>query len=386
MSRTDDRVLIVVFMRGGWDGLNIVVPYGESKYYSLRPTIAIPAPGSGKEGSALDLDGFFGLHPALASLHRLYEAGFVALLPTVHYSNSSRSHFQSQDIIESASQSLHDSGWLGRYLNMAYSDSVSSAISLSDQVPLSLSGTTTPVSSFPDISSVFLANSTADRSMLSRIIARSYQWDPIYDNANYRALRSIGGGLLNEISELQSVGQMAPDNGATYPNSTFGRQLRQSAALVKGRAGLDVIALDFGGWDTHSAQGAGEPAGRMSQLLRNFADSLSAFFQDLGDLSSRVMLLAVTEFGRTAAENGSKGTDHGNASTWMAIGPSIRGGIHLGSGWPGLESSRLVDQRALAHTVDFRAVYQAVLSKFLGVTNTSSILPGYSGDSIEIFS
>ncbi len=378
------RVLVVVFMRGGWDGLNVTVPYGDDAYYGLRPTLAIRPPSDGTAAAALDLDGFFGFHPSLAALHGMYHAGQVAVLPAVQYVNASNSHFVGQDIIESAVMPSTDTGWLARHLLQSPGDVTNKALSLTDQVPLSLVGLPTPVSAFPDLGSLAMASSTSDRNMLAEVVTRGYAAAPAPGNPYGAALQGIGGKLLGELAALQAVGQMTSENGAAYPTSGFGRQLRQAASLVKGRAGLELITLNYGGWDTHSGQGGGQADGRMSQLLAGFSNAVSAFFTDLGSQASRVTLLTVTEFGRTAAENGSQGTDHGNASTWMAIGPNVNGGIHLGSGWPGLQPSQLLNGRALAHSIDFRAVYANVLTRCLGATNLAAVLPGYSGGMVDV--
>lgn len=379
-----DRVLVVVFMRGGWDGLNVVVPYAEDAYHSLRPSLAIRPPSGGDPLSALDLDGFFGFHPSMPALHAMYQAGQVAVMPAVHYDNASRSHFSGQDIIEAASLTSVDSGWLGRYLGQAGGDPLAKAISLSDQVPLSLTGLTTPVSAFPDLSSLSLAAGATDRTVVADVIARSYAWGLPAVNPNANAMQGIGTRLLDELNSLQAAVQMSPENGATYPENAFGRQMKQTAALIKARAGLEIVTISLPGWDTHSNQGSADPAARMPTLLSIFSKAVSAFFTDLGASASRALVLTASEFGRTAAENGSAGTDHGNATTWMAIGPSVNGGIHTGSGWPGLSSSAMVEGRALAHSMDFRSVYAHVLSRHLGATNVSTVLPGFSGSEIGI--
>lgn len=378
------RVLVVVFMRGGWDGLNVVVPHGDDTYYSLRPTLAIRPPSDGSATSALDLDGFFGFHPSMSALRDMYQSGQVALMPAVQYAGASTSHFTGQDIIESAITTAGSTGWLARHLMQLSGDVTSKALSLSDQVPLSLAGLPRPVSAFPDLGSLYLASSQSDRTMLANVINQSYGATPPAGHPYAAALNGIGSSLLGELTALQAVGQMTPENGAAYPNTNFGRQMRQAAALVKGKTELQLITLNLGGWDTHSGQGGGQADGRMSQLLAGFSNSVNAFFTDLGGNASRVTLLAMSEFGRTAAENGSGGTDHGNASTWMAIGPTVNGGIHLGSGWPGLQPSQLRDGRALAHTIDFRAIYANVLTRCLGATNLSAVLPGYGGGMLDV--
>lgn len=382
MAAPGDRVLVVVYLRGGWDGLNVAVPHGDDAYYSLRPTIAIRPPSDGGAASALDLDGFFGFHPAMSALHAMYQSGQVAVLPAVHYVGAWNSHFAGQDVIESGSVPALASGWLGRYLQQSTGDPTQKALSLTDQVPLSLVGLDTPVSAFPDLGSPYLASSTSDRAMLANVVSQEYGRAPLPGNPYSIALNGIGSKLLGDLASLQVVGQMTPENGAAYPVTTFGRQIRQAAALVKGRTGLELITLNLGGWDTHSSEGGA--SGRMAVQLADFSNSVAAFFTDLGAAASRVTLLTVTEFGRTAAENGSAGTDHGNASTWLAIGPNVRGGVHLGSGWPGLQPSQLFNGRALAHTVDFRAIYANVLSRCLGVTNIAAVLPGYSGAAVDV--
>lgn len=381
-----DRVLVVVFMRGGWDGLNVVVPYAEDAYHSLRPTLAIRPPSGGDPHSALDLDGFFGFHPSMTALHAMYQAGQVAVMPAVHYSNASRSHFSGQDIIEAASLTSVDSGWLGRYLGQAGGDPLTKAISLSDQVPLSLTGLTTPVSAFSDLSSLSLAAGAQDRAVVADVITKSYNWGFPSANSNGKAMQGIGTRLLDELKSLQAAVQLSPQNGAIYPENAFGRQMKQTAALIKARAGLEIVTISLPGWDTHSNQGGGDPGSRMSTLLSFFSQAVNAFFTDLGASASRALLLTASEFGRTAAENGSSGTDHGNATTWMAIGPSVNGGIHLGSSWPGLNPNSMVEGRALAHTVDFRSVYANVLKRYLGATNISAILPNFAGSEINVVS
>ncbi len=371
------RVLVVVFLRGGWDGLNVLVPHGEDAYYRLRPGIAVPPPSSGSADAALDLDGFFGLHPALAPLLPLHDQGMLALLPAVHYAGATRSHFQGQDIIENADTQPVVNGWLARYLQTTGEAAAQKAICLTDGVPRSLAGSL-QVPAFPDLAQLTLATGQADRDMLRALIEGQYGRAPLAGHPHSARLHGTGQQMLADLDALRAISQAAPANGAAYPNTTFGRQMRQAAGLVKYRPGVELIGLNLGGWDTHNGQGGGQANGRMSLLLRQFADSMAAFFTDLGGDASRVLLLAMTEFGRTAAENGSGGTDHGHASTWMAMGGGVRGGIHTGAGWPGLEAHQLQEGRYLAHATDFRSVYAEVLSRFLGVTNTSAILPGFT--------
>ncbi|OYY94933.1 MAG: hypothetical protein B7Y41_05080 [Hydrogenophilales bacterium 28-61-23] len=376
------KVLVVVFLRGGWDGLNVAVPYGEDAYHSLRPTIGIAAPSPGNADSALDLDGFFGFPPAMAPIHALYREGKVAVLPAVHYPSASRSHFEGQDIIEDALTTLADSGWLARYLAATSANGAGQrALSLTPGVPRSLRGTL-PVAAYPDLGGLVLASTRTERDRLGAVIAAEYARAPVAGNSSAALLHNSGTQLLLEMDELLAINSLPVEGGAVYPATAFGRQMRQAAALVKGKPGLELITLNLDGWDTHRGQGGGQPTGQMALLLKQFSDSVAAFFQDLAAVGTQVTLLASSEFGRTAAENGSAGTDHGNATTWLAIGGGVRGGIYTGSGWPGLGPSQLQAGRYLAHSLDFRAVYGECLSKVLGVSNPGLVIPGYDQASV----
>lgn len=377
---TSGRVLVVVFLRGGWDGLNVAAPYGEDTYHSLRPTIRIAPPSAGNAISALDLDGFFGLHPAMSAIHDLYREGRVAVLPAVHYAGASRSHFEGQDILEDASTIPAPSGWLARYL-AGSSGAVQRAISLTAGIPRSLRGPL-PVAAYSDLGSLTLASSQKDRDMLAILMAAEYAHPPAPGNPSAELLHNAGIQLLLDIEELPAINVRPVDGGAVYPATDFGRQMRQAAALIKGRAGLELVTLDLGGWDTHRGEGGGAATGQMALLLKQFSDAVGAFFQDLGGSGSRVTLLAGSEFGRTAAENGSGGTDHGHATTWLAIGGGVRGGVHTGTGWPGLAATQLLEGRYLAHAIDFRDVYAECLHSVLGVTDPGTIVAGHSFASV----
>ena len=372
------RVLVVVFLRGGWDGLNVVVPYGEDAYHSLRPTIRIRQPSAGDAESALDLDGFFGLHPAMAAIHTLYQQGRVAVLPAVHYAGATRSHFEGQDILEDASTTPTTSGWLARYLSATASGGASQrALSLTPGVPRSLRGPL-PVAAYPDLGNLALASARKDQDMLGALMASEYARPASTANPSAETLHNTAIQLLADIEELQTVNNMPLEGGAVYPSTTFGRQLRQAAALVKAKPDLELITLNLGGWDTHRAEGAGQQSGQMALLLKQFSDSVGAFYQDLGASGNRVTLLAGSEFGRTAAENGSAGTDHGHATTWLVIGGGVRGGMYNGAGWPGLGPEQLQEGRYLAHSIDFRDVYSECLSRGLGLSNPGMVIPGYN--------
>ena len=384
-ASVDERVLVVLFMRGGWDGLNVVVPYGDEEYYRKRPTIAIPDPLGAATHPALDLDGFFGFHPSMTGLHELYGRGMVAVMPAVHYAQASRSHFAGQDMIESGVQSDLDRGWLARYLLATGRDPAASAVSISEQMPRSLYGLASPPMVIPGLSSLGLAAGQSDLPLIEHVITTSYGWGPRGRNPYDESLYRIGSHLKTKLDTLQSIGASQTSASQGYPASNLGRSLSNVAALVRARSGVELVTLNAGGWDTHGAQGGAQPQSRMASLLADFSQSVTAFFNDLGADASRVVLLTATEFGRTVAENNSEGTDHGHASTWMVIGPSVRGGMHLGGGWPGLDAARLHEGRYLAHTIDFRSIYAEVLQGFIGFSNTSAILPGFTREAIGLF-
>lgn len=370
------RVLVVVFLRGGWDGLNVAVPYGDDAYHTLRPGIRVPAPAAGDATAALDLDGFFGFHPSMTALHRLYQEGRVAVLPAVHYPGASRSHFEGQDILEDAALTPSPSGWLARYLAASPAQGTRRALSLTSGLPRSLSGASS-VAAYSDLA-MYLATSNKERTMLRGLMAQEYARVSVPSNPSADSLNKAGLLLLNDVEELQAVNALPVDGGAVYPQTTFGRQMRQAAALVKAKPELELITLNLGGWDTHRGQGGGAATGAMSLLLAQFSDAVGAFFQDIGAHGGRVTLLAGSEFGRTAAENGSGGTDHGHATAWLAVGGATRGGIHVGSGWPGLAPEQLHEGRYLAHSIDFRDVYGECLTRVLGLANAGTVITGHT--------
>jgi len=372
----EGQTLVVVFQRGGCDGLNTVVPYGDDAYYNLRPSIAVSAPGNGSR-SALRLNTFFGLHPSLSGLFKIYNEGHLAIMPAVHYPNGNRSHFDSEIIIESGSnRKLHD-GWLGRYLESHAKVNVPlQAVSFGNILPHSMRGKK-EVATFNDISKFGLGNDEYSQRLLARL--REVYNQPVRPSDKNRFLLYKNGKiLLKNIDFLESLDfkHYTPQNGAMYPNTSFGRQLMQVAQLIKLGVGLELATVDINDWDTHSNQGGAQENGRHSRRLKEFSNGIAALYKDLGHRMENVLILTMTEFGRTAKQNGSNGTDHGNASAWFAIGRQVNGGIY--GEWPGLSESELYRGRYLAHTIDCRDVMGEVLSNFLGASNISKILPSYT--------
>ena len=370
------KTLIAIFQRGAVDGLNVVMPFGEHSYYDLRPNIAIPKPDGGAE-SAINLDGFFGLHPSLASFKPLWDSKRLAI---VHASGSdnTRSHFDAQDYMESATPGVKSTpdGWLNRYLQ-SKSDQQKSlfrAVSMTQNMPRVMQGKS------PALAISNLADFSIRAGQSSAAVQGGFE--AIYDQTVNDALHGTGKETFEAINYLKQVNpaQYKPENGANYPNTPFGNALRQIAQLIKAGVGLEVAFTDIGGWDTHVNEG--NQQGQLSNLLRQFSNSIAALYTDLGQRMDDVVILTMSEFGRTARENGNRGTDHGHANAMFIVGNSVRGGKVYGD-WPGLKSDQLYEGRDLALTTDFRDVFGELAAKHLGATNLQAVFPGYAASSAK---
>jgi uncharacterized protein (DUF1501 family) len=366
------KVLVAVFQRGAVDGLNMVVPYGEKTYYDARPTIAVPRPGAA--GGALDLDGFFGLHPSMASLTPYFRDKSLAFVHATGSPDPTRSHFDAQDFMESGTPGVKSTGdgFLCRSLLASKREQASPlrAVALSPAMPRILSGAGGAVS-MADMGQFGIRQGSAGGS-------NSASLETMYADAVSGALGATAKESFEAAEILAAAGpqKLQPAHGAVYPNGPLGKSLRQIAQLIKAGVGLEVAFADAGGWDTHAAQGGSQ--GQLANNLRNFADSLSAFTRDLGSRMSDVVLVTMSEFGRTVRENGNRGTDHGHANVMMLLGGGVQGGKVLGK-WPGLDASHLYENRDLAVTTDFRDVFSEILTKQLGVASMKSVFPGYEG-------
>jgi uncharacterized protein (DUF1501 family) len=362
------KVLVAIFQRGAVDGLNVVIPYGEKAYYDARPTIAVPRPGSG-DGAALDLDGFFGLHPALASLLPYFKERSAALVHAVGSPDATRSHFDAQDFMESGTPGVKSTGdgFLCRALSTKKEQARSPlrAVALGPALPRILSGSAGAVS----ITNIGAFGVRGGAQM-------SAAFESMYAEAATGAL----GGTAKESFEAARILKSAdplklqPENGAQYPNAPLGNALKQIAQLIKSDVGLEVAFADVGGWDTHAGEGG--PQGQLANHLRQFSDAIAAFARDLGSRMGDVVLVTMSEFGRTVRENGNRGTDHGHANFMLVIGGGVKGGKVYGK-WPGLASSQLYENRDLAITTDFRDVFGELLTGQLGVTSLKTVFPTY---------
>ena len=366
------KVLVVIFQRGAMDGLNAVVPYGERNYYGMRPSIAIPAPNGGK-GAALDLDGFFGLHPSLEPLLPLFQEKQLAIVHAAGSPDNSRSHFDAQDYMESGTPGVKstEDGWLNRYLQKQPEENATPfrAVSMGPQMPRTLRGSV-PALAIPDIRQFQVLAPVAVSGAMSN------GFEALYAQTVDQALHGTGQETFEAVEMLKKVREQLyiPENGAAYPNGKFGKALQQVAQLIKADIGVEVAFVDIGGWDHHVNEGGVQ--GQLGNVLREFGGSLAAFHKDLGGKMADVTVVTMSEFGRTAAENGNRGTDHGHANCMFAFGGDVRGGKVYGR-WPGLDRAHLYEGRDLAVTTDFRAVLGEVVTHHLGPADLSYVFPGF---------
>jgi uncharacterized protein (DUF1501 family) len=358
---------VCLFLRGAVDGLSLVVPYGEADYYRERPGIAILPPG--KLGGAIDLDGRFGFHPRLAPLKPLYDSGALAVLHAVGSPHPSRSHFEAQDYMETAQVGLSStSGWLARCVaeRAALGLGELKAVALTDTPPLALRGAPTLVAA--RLAQLRLNARPRVRQQLEMGFERMYE----RSSSEVGIIGSRALSTARRIREL-SLGDERARSGVEYPKPTAA--LRELAALIRAGLGFGLGWVDVQGWDTHQNQGNAE-TGRLPVLLDVWSRGLAAFWNDLGEWRERVLVLVMTEFGRTVKENGSRGTDHGHGSVMFLLGAGVRGRKVYGR-WPGLEPSQRWEGRDLAVTTDFRDVFAEVATQHLGVANLAGVLPGY---------
>ncbi len=371
------RRLVVIFQRGAADGLNVVVPYREKNYYAMRPTIAIP------QNRVLDLDGFFGLHPSLASFKPLYDAGHLAIVHAAGSPSMNRSHFDAQDYMESGTpdnKSTTD-GWLNRALQAEdacpcarhrQEHTAFRALALGAQVPLTLAGR---------IPAIALNNvngfSIAGRGPAFSPAAQAFE--AMYADSGDRILHAAGDQTFDAVKMLRDANpaQYAPATGANYPNTAFGNSMRQIAQLLKANLGVEAAFTDVAGWDTHQNQGGVN--GQLANRLADFSASIAAFWRDMGDDAGGITLVTMSEFGRTARENGTAGTDHGHANVMFVLGGDVKGGRVYGK-WPGLADEQLNQGRDLALTTDFRTVLGEVVTHAMGAENLNAVFPGANLD------
>ena len=364
-SRKKEKVLVVVFQRGGMDGLNAVIPFKERSYYTFRPGIAIAEPASGGE-RAVDLDGFYALHPALAPLKPVFDRGQLAIVHAAGSPSNSRSHFDAQDFMELGTPGVRNTpdGWLNRLVEKP-NGAPFHAVALTQRIPRILAGKAPP-----------LTMTTVEEFRLrDSLMAPALQ--KLYANVKDPELRQSGERLFEALSLLKRA-EGLPPAAEGYPSSPFGTSLAQISRLIKAKLGLRIAFAETAGWDTHARQGAA--TGPMAARLKDLADGLAAFHRDLGDRIEDVVLLTLSEFGRTAHENGSGGTDHGHGNVMFVMGGKTKGGKVYGR-WPGLDPAALYEGRDLGLTTDYRKVCGEILTRHLGHQDLSGVFPGYDSSS-----
>jgi uncharacterized protein (DUF1501 family) len=364
------KILIAIFQRGAVDGLNVVVPHGEPAYYALRPSIALPRP-DGTDASAIDLDGRFGLNPALRSLKPLWDSKQLAIVEAVGSPDPTRSHFDAQDYMESGTPGRRATcdGWLNRAMQPEPRPSPLRAVSLSSDLPLTMRGKNEALA---------IAN-LGDFRVRDAGIAATFA--SMYGASTDQVLNGTARETFDAVKLVQSIQKSpyTPANRAKYPAGRLGQSLEQIARLIKADVGLEVAFTDVGGWDTHVNEVAAQPhQGQLANLLRDFGGSLASFSLDMGDRMADITVVTMSEFGRTVKENGDRGTDHGHANVMFVLGGRVLGGKVYGE-WPGLEREQLYEGRDLNVTTDFRSVLSELVLKQMANHTVATVFPGFEG-------
>ena len=365
------EILICIFQRGGADGLNIVVPHGDANYYAHRRQLAIAQPG--RDFGAIDLDGFFGLHPALSPLKAIWDARQLAIVHACGSPDPTHSHFDAMDYMERGTpgQKGVASGWLARHLAATSGSSSAAAspfraVGFGALLQASLRGGAATA-----LTSLEAFKLQARPPELPRVRAAHGQL--------YRGAGLLAGSGQQTLAALAIVEKLnpssyRPSDGARYPDTPYGKALLQIAQIVKADVGLEVACADIGDWDTHVNQGGAE--GEMAANLKEFAEGIQALYADLSAARDRVTIVTMSEFGRRAAENGGGGTDHGHGNVMIVLGGGVNGGKVYGE-WPGLHPEQLYGPGDLQVTTDFRDVLGEIVASRLGNGDLADVFPGY---------
>jgi len=375
-NSSSSKRLVVVYLGGGNDALNTLIPYQDASYYSRRPTIAIPAGqvlqvGTDVSGRAL------GLHPRLAGLSNIFKDGRLALIQRTGYANSSRSHFEATDIWGTANpQSSVGSGWLGRYLDtLPRPLDALAAWNTTGETPRALLSAQSGVPAIPNVATYTFASPNRGAAAADeKVAARAMAANPAAGRPHLAFVNSTSLGAIETLDRAATAIAYTPT--VVYPNDGFGLALRTVAGAIVRGVGSRVYWVQTGGFDTHAQQGSG--GGNYGALMGTLGDGLWAFYSDLRNQAqiNDTTVILFSEFGRRISENGSNGTDHGAAGLMIALGGSVRGGLYgtaasLAPGNPTLENS----SGDVHYETDFRSVYARVLDQWLGV-NSVPILNG----------
>lgn len=369
ISNSNPKRLIVVFLRGAVDGLNVVIPHGDNAYYDARSLIAIAPPN--QTNGALDLDGHFGLHPALEPLIPLWKQGSVAFVHACGSPDPTRSHFDAQDYMESGTPGVKNTpdGWMNRLLTLQHSQSPIQAVNVGSTMPRILSGrmsvATLPVGRDAERSLPI------DRPQVSEAFNQLYNGTDAMSKA-YQEARAARQQIMNDLNQEM----MAANKGAPSPTG-FVRDTQQLARLMVKDPSVQLGFMALGGWDTHVNQGGA--TGQLARNLKGLGAGLAALAQGLGSVYSDTAIVVMSEFGRTVRENGNSGTDHGHGNVMWLLGGGIKGGKVYGE-WPGLSQEQLYEGRDLAVTTDFRDVIVSLLTRHLQLDagKINQVFPNYS--------
>ena len=355
--------LVLLFQRGAADGLNIVIPHGEHAYYSMRPSIAIP------RQSVIDLDGFFGLHPSMTAFKPLWQQKHLAIVHAAGSPDNTRSHFDAQDYMESGTPGVKstEDGWLNRALEGIREPDASPfrAVAMGGSLPRTLAGPV-PAVAMSDIRAFGVGGGQTASNTFEAMYAQSVD----------AVLHGTGNETFEAVKMLRAADpeKYTPAPGASYPRGRFGDSLRQVAQLIKANLGVEVAFADIGGWDHHVNEGSVQ--GQIANITGEFSQAIAALWTDLGDLCQETVIVTMSEFGRTARENGNRGTDHGHANVMFVLGGPVKGGKVYGR-WPGLEPEQLYEGRDLALTTDFRQVLGEAVYRHLGNQELAKVFPGF---------
>ncbi len=367
--------LVVLFQRGAADGLNIVVPHAEQAYYAMRPSIAIP------RQNVIDLDGFFGLHPSMSAFKTLWDQKHLAIVHAAGSPDTTRSHFDAQDYMESGTPGVKstEDGWLNRAIAGVKEPAASPfrAVAMGGALPRTLAGSV-PAVAMSDIRGFAVGGRGPGAAVASNT------FEAMYEQSVDTVLHGTGNETFEAVKMLKSADpeKYSPAAGADYPRGRFGDSLRQVAQLIKANLGVEVAFADIGGWDHHVNEGSVQ--GQIANLTREFSQSIAAFWTDLGNLGENTVIVTMSEFGRTARENGNRGTDHGHANVMFVLGGPVQGGKVYGR-WPGLQPEHLYEGRDLAITTDFRQVLSEAVANYLGNKDLAKVFPGFVKSSPKDF-
>lgn len=375
----NQEVLVIIFLRGGWDALNVVMPISDpdySLYAQARPNLRVPLTGL---NAAINIDGQFGLHPAMSPLYNLFQSQKLALIHATGLAADTRSHFDAQMFIELGTPGVKSTnlGWLARLVQHTPNQPPAPpmpALAVGGSQPMALDGIANSITMFDPSS--FVLNGNWQYELTQRAALRD-----LYSGSSW--LETAGTDTLNMVDLIESTnpGSYVPANGAVYPQGDFGNSLQTLAEMIKLQLGLRVATLDVGGWDTHKYQGDGGSGYLASTMLAPLAKGLEALYTDLDgscgtDYTKNLTIVVMSEFGRRLKENANHGTDHGHGSLQMVLGGSVKGGKIYGQ-WPGLGNDQLYDHADLAVTTDFRSILSEIASRRLDIQDQTILFPGF---------